>query len=492
MRFSVLADGPSIDWLDSFLQASAIDRIQIDAFERAQNGTPVAAWPILGIVTERAADKGIAALSRDIFPAGLRDDAVFALNGNKQSAEFHAWVVQRAAEFARLALRENGHNLKALAEVRAMLEAQQRAFARLEGFFASLPKPHEWEAFALPGDAAYFTIENEEATADPEASLIVAQALPQMVRFPVAVDLMLRRAGPARGGLGAFVGGLLRSRSPALDVAQTFTVRAIGRWSRTTLGEWRTSLDALEANWTRYPVDTDSFGIDEPIEILIQVPASLSGTLAVGLAKPLALADYVLTLNGRKAGDRPLAVKVFEGIPGRLRRGSLGPASGRGVAPAAGGSLVLSVQQLQSATLYEAPKIPSAYQIVSYVGDHGGVLVHPTGTRPTIAIIRDVESMGVRVVSARVKHAAETGTPAECAVYAFPAATTRQSAGVVFNKKTLAALSWQKVDAQQTVELRYELPEGAPRSIDIFLLSRSPTAKIDSAWSVFTGIRVGA
>jgi hypothetical protein len=374
-----------------------------------------------------------------------------------------------------------------------MLHEHQLALARLEALVAALPEPHDWTALTLAGDEVYFTIEDKEAAPGSEADIVVAQVVPQVVRFPVGVGLMLRRARPGRGGLTEFIGGLLRPRASDADLETNFKVRAISRWSRTTLGEWVVSVEALEPHWSRFALEIDAFGTDDPIEIAIEVPASLSGRVAVGLAAPMAVDEFVMTLNGRKLGERPLALQVFEGIPGRLRRSPLAPTTARGDAPAAGGKArVLSTQQLQSATLYEAPKVPAGDAIVNYLGDQGGVLVHPTGVRPTIAVIRNVEAGGARTVSAQVRHVAESGTPAECAIYALESAASRESADVVFDKARLAELTWRKVLPQQAAELRYELAEGIAGSADIFLLSRSPTSKINSPWSVFTAIRIGA
>jgi hypothetical protein len=302
------------------------------------------------------------------------------------------------------------------------------------------------------------------------------------------MTLKLRRARPSLGNLGKFGAYLFRA-GPAEEAS--FTVSVIGQWSRSRLGGWTSSLESLGANWTRYEFEIDAFGIEEPMQVLLEVPAGLAGRLAVGLAKPQAVDDYVLTLNGRKVGERPMAVQVFEGVPAGLRRGAA--AAGRDAASiAGGGQRALSLQLLQTAALQQAPKVPPGSPIVTYVADREGVLVHPTGTRPTIAVIRNVEAGGARSVSALVRHVADAGTAAECAICAVETSAIAKSGEIVFDKKKLAGLSWSRVSPQQAAEVHYKFPESVNDTVDIFLLSRSPTPRINSAWSVFTNVRLGA
>ncbi|WP_036283041.1 DUF6212 domain-containing protein [Methylocystis sp. ATCC 49242] len=490
--FCVATEKQAPDWLVSLLKNNGIERIDLD--QATNTGYDVSKHgPLLGVIVEKpgAIKPGVA-----LFPKGLEEDSTFVFDSTEATTRVCFWLAKRATAFARLSLAENSRNLIALGEVRSRLREVQTSFSHLEEYLTSVPFARDWLAFALPDAEDYWTF--SEGSTGLNSYVTLTQALPQVVPFPSGVSLKLQHV--RRGG----------------NEKQQISLSVIGRWSRKSIGQWVVSLDAISGPWTRFEMPPSIKALDEPMEISLTIPYSVTPIVSVGLGKATPIKDYALAINGKREGDRPLSVRVYSGLPGNMRQptvGALMPVESieigdisrvdlRVPAPLAktyiSGSReehrTLGQEHLAQCQLVETAELAD-FDVVKLMPQYNGILVHPTGKEPTIAVVPHVPFGGGEKLSILVSHVGTQSEAAiECAAAVLKSAHNRNggSLGDIvghLGSEYWESLDWMAVTPGDAIQIHCNLPKGIETG-DIILFSRSPSGNCQFAWSIFGGMYI--
>jgi hypothetical protein len=206
-----------------------------------------------------------------------------------------------------------------------------------------------------------------------------------------------------------------------------------------------------------------------------------AGCPPLSLARPTLRADRAARIDG-VAGDRPLALRAFAGVPG-------GPAAAtRAMWPArpAGGGALGRIDVRFDATLrlhdLRGLHANVHFPPVAVLDAEHQIQVHPLEALPTIAALPALCPPGTQEVRARVTTANPAAGPIEYGLLIAPPGETDAAA--------LAALvAWRRIVPGTEALLTLELPAPLAAPGDLLLLTRLPPGASSAAcWARFTAI----
>jgi len=418
--------------------------------------TQAIARPPYGMIGLAAAsDAGARALA-EIGPAletrfALGLGAPLTLGAPVPRGELLGWV---AACLAERQLRADGRAVALMGELaglRQMHDEMQTSFRALESFVLAAGLPERVETGTLPPEGAAVTLGAGGASE-------IVQTLP--VGSAGLSDVAVHIAEPPSGE-----GGVLKL---ALETVEDGAVAA----------RWTVGAAEIRRGWLRLGLGR-ALGPDQQTPRLSVVWEG-DGAAGLSLSVKHPDPDWCAMADG-VAADRVLALKSWAGIPGTAAHAAPQAAAlWRGGA----GRWLAGADLLRSVTC-EAGEPDS----VRFVADESGVLVHPSGTTPTIARLERAVPKGARHVWASVRTAHPEAAPVDYAIAVLPSdAAPARRTKPEFRREFSS--DWVTLPADTKGEVHLFLPAPLSAPGDLYLATRLGEGVSNAfAWSIFSRIR---
>lgn len=266
-------------------------------------------------------------------------------------------------------------------------------------------------------------------------------------------------------------------------------VEAKGAFSGKSLAVWTVPEHEIAPGWNRFNTPSErSNPLAEAIAIVVSSDSEAVARVALGEAT----AEPGLGAQaGSETKDRPLALRLYEGVAGfAARPGDFG------FAPDGAPQQPLKGRVRGDRALARAALVYPAKGIVRLEGE-AGLLVHPvTGKRPTIGVIRGVSVGGLCAVSVEIALKSERAPPVDFGVLVLeaqeaafePRAGLLDKLGVAGESSLERKAAWLRLQGMETGRLTYEAPRKFTGRVDVFLMTRSSTGVADYAWAYFQGL----
>jgi hypothetical protein len=279
------------------------------------------------------------------------------------------------------------------------------------------------------------------------------------------------------------------------------------------LASWSIEEREFSEGWNRFDVPPVREPLDEPVIVEVNWEPDSVGSLKLALGE--AVADKRWAASGLEArlGDRPIALRIYEGVPGlRLPpSGFNAPPDGPRTEARAG---VHNLDHLLSlARFWKGPQGPDK-TVIRYMGSEVGLLVHPTGRAPVSAVINRVTLHNAASLNAEVALDHESAADTEFGLFAAPATvssrlgppaprasglvsllrlgvTRANGNGMTGGDPTLSAsIAWLALRSREEGILSFEFDAPVSGPVDIFLLTRSVRKDTRYAWAHFKHLAV--
>jgi Family of unknown function (DUF6212) len=443
---------------------------------------------VLGVIAKSAPDGSVDATLRQrvagIVPPAFRDNLFFAVDeGRRQSDDLLKWLLSRhsfaAGKFAQFSAQSD----ITLAEMRKLFLETQSALRSAEVALSHVSVPNLTLIEQIKSDDVFLPL----PPAIDEASFSLSQKSLRHVKSLKRIDLHLKFA---------------------TEVAGLLHVEACGVFSGKTFGTWHRPRSELEQGWNALVCPTESL-INEPVEIKI---AWRGDSARPAFALGLLVADHTAAavVAGGDILDRPLALRLWKSgfITAAEIAGETAGSEESADTEAAGpdgplNGAVVSVNLLSMAERYDGPAHVDASHI-EWRGEKMALLVHPAGTQPMIAVIKDVDVNAMQRISARVRLDHAEASTTEFALFAVAKSPDENNAtisSVLRNmlpgtaetktrlRKTLERKArWLKLGANDYGEVSFQFDKPHSGLIDVFLLTRNAQEQSDFSWAFFESL----
>lgn len=375
--------------------------------------------------------------------------------------------------YARMAAAERSAALErqTSARIRRDFMDLQRNFTEVEDFLYYLQAPRFFLAYESAAETGELTVLGGLATEQgpsagsepvPGGSEIL-QLLPISCRGLVAVDLQFTALPDDASGFVELeivdLGGALLAAAPRRPL------------SRCELGTNRFQFDG----------GVDSFDKDCAIRIRIVADAGRPVALAVGPMS--ALGEFAPTLNGRRTGDRVLALKVWKG----LARATL-PATSRHIRPdgrVPRRTALLMPGDLPRPSKLRVPRDAEKFIEVTHWHNENAILVHPSAQGIVIGILEGLDVTDLLSVSAAVNVSHPSSPTLGFAVAILPTGHARSLAD-----PATALGEWLLLPPRGWGQVHHHLERPLTGKADLLLgacIAHAPVA--NWSWALFRSFR---
>lgn len=257
----------------------------------------------------------------------------------------------------------------ALSEVRRELEHTQDAFVALEEAASQLQSHRKLVFYADPIGRELGPFEGH-----------LTQTLPRSSRALVAIELFFFNDEPASEG----------QYQICLEAVEDGRV----------VSDWTLRFADISTGWVSLELATAMRGPARSLALRISASSATAYRPRIGLAPPMIQADAPYELETGERGDRPLAMRLWCGLPG----GRAGYAAGQVARPHSADltrSLALGPVQLGTVEAHGKDKTKSA-KLVQFIADANEIQVHPRRGGIVFARIPNAMPKGVVKVAAKI------------------------------------------------------------------------------------------
>lgn len=364
-----------------------------------------------------------------------------ALNITKsvEKSEILNWVIEQLVLLQEKTVRRNVSLMQSLVLVRTMHEETQEAFLRLERFAA-----------------VTFNLKREEVITLPPQG--------QTIRLGKNTEHNILQRLPV-SSLGLSDLGLHISTKPRTLVGQLQVVlRALETGE--IVGSWNLDAGKLESGWFRLSLET-CLGVDEQgLQAEIEWDGSSELSLSLGSQHP---EERFCVTYGGKSTDRPLAFKLWRGLPGTS------PALPSNLTSLDRGrpkKWVIGEDILQQVESIAAPP-----NHVRYVDGEKMILVHPVSDSvPSVARLPKACPVGAKHVSAQIYAAKEAINHIEFSLALTQTEDMRSGPGKPQTKPGHRS-EWLRLAPGEISQVHLFLPESLSVATDLFLATRLATGE---------------
>jgi hypothetical protein len=249
------------------------------------------------------------------------------------------------------------------------------------------------------------------------------------------------------------------------------------------LQEWTIPYANVLSGWNSF---TPNPIVDEPNEVVLECTWSdVEGAPGIGLVAPHWETPYSMS-----AGSSPghsVGVRIWSGLAG-LRAPRM-PNSPRRAGEGKPRLLDLPVEDLVGAREYKfSETIEYEYDSVSFMHDHGRLLVHPHGVSPTIAVLPNPVPEGILAISADTRALSLQAPEIE---YAMAVLDHDAAPEAVFKEPgpSVGFSGWHRVGPAEARRITAVLERPAGREMLLYVATRLPPDSTDLwAWSSWAGI----
>ncbi|WP_018260475.1 DUF6212 domain-containing protein [Methylobacterium sp. WSM2598] len=444
------------------------------------------ARPILGAILDRdfieRFPKAVARL-RQIAPQVPGADAVFDLSAAGPDG-VAAWQLDRALGLSERFLADLGAGQLEIGRLQQIVTEHVEALHAAQRIVdQAVPPQPRLGLFLPPGDAVLCPAELPQVTG-------LSQNSKREFRAVHAFELHLAAA----------------DRQTRASVA----IRLRAAHSRDLLGTWTVAAATLDPGWNRFDCPVTARPLDEPVEVELLWERGTAPRLALSLGEETADPRLRAVTSDGAVGQRPLALRIYAGVPG-LRLPSRGwgrPADGE-AAPEAPSHV--RIDELLERAAFGGGLPEPRPELLRYMGVGSGLFLHPADEAPHVAVIRHVRIEGVRAVLADVALAHDEADPTEFGLFAAPSGlpvgprpAPRGAAprrwlrhGSPRPGDVLAAregfdgrAAWLRLRARETGQVLFEAPGPLGDCFDIYLGTRRAGAGTRHALAHFLHLAV--
>lgn len=437
---------------------------------------------VLGVIAKSGPDGEVDATLRRsieaIVPPAFHDDLFFVVDPSAQQlGDLILWLMKRyqlyTGKFAQFSAQSDLN----LAEMRNLFLDAQSALKSAEHELARVPMISH-KLLLLEHIQGSDTFQQVPRAID-DASFSLSQRSLHHLKSLKRVDLRFQPRPILQAGV--------------------LHVEARGAFSGKILGAWKRPRARLVPGWNEFMCRSET-NLHEPVEIRIAWRSD-SEPPSLGMGVPVGDTTAAAKLASGKYLERPFALRLWrsEFLSSADIAGETGPADADETeADEALSSVYVASNLLPTGVFYSGPpQAPPTH--VGWRSNEAGLIVHPAGTRPMIAIIRDVEVVELKLIAAKVRLAHPEGSPTEFALVALPQsseaerATSRWAiAGLLGSGKRIdlseqltQRARWLCLSGNGRGEVIFEFAQPYTGMVDLFLMTRNPQPDSANSWAFF-------
>ena len=420
----------------------------------------------------------------DLIPLADSGDATFVWD-ERDDQRLTAWALARAF---RLANRFVGDLSRAHAEIASLQRLTRDQIEALQTTEASIPSdaPRTPKlGLVIPPSSVSVLLNSQQEPG------LITQHSKREFRAVHSFDLFVTSRGA-------------RNLSP-------IRIKMKAAHSGKPLGNWSMVERVFAEGWNRFEVASRPTPLDEPVIIEVGWEPDGTGSLKLGLGETVADKRWVARGLGVTIGDRPLALRIFEGTPSRKL-----PASGFNV-PSEGepnqrDAGLHNLDHMLTLARFWSGSQGEDKTSINYAGTEKGLQVHPTGRQPVVAIIQRIVLHNAISLKTDIVLDHEPAADTEFGLFAArstglsrpaPQAKTTTKLLSLFGRGALARaelggsesvplsnVSWMALRALEEGSLSFEFDAPISGPVDIFLLTRGVTNDTTFAWAQFRHLAV--
>ena len=408
------------------------------------------------------------------FPPPLEIGSVFVLPRVPDFTAFEAWCATRVRTMLDYLLGEYAASQLATAGLRRQTEQLERSLAQAEATFIEFRREPLKLAYRAER-AGSFALPRPLSDDGGPQSLEIRQTLHGHIANVRYIDVQFN-------GDASNLEGTVR-----------FTAR--GAWSGKLLCDSTADIRDLAPGWTQFRCDPLDGGDEEPLAIELHMSGPDLGWLMPGFSHISPVPDDCASIVGHDPIGRPLALRVWSGIPGiesPPRAGSPGP--GNGNKSGAGRANILSIAPEQLGMAELVSKLPPELEFapVSYNAATQSLLVHPLGHRPTVARLPPISVTNLSALSAIVQLTEPEAQPTDFGLLALPSSGRGRAMGArpASEDIDLDGVIWHEFRAREWGEIELHFPEPRHGEVRIHLLTRTLSDNHDYTSAYFRGLKL--
>jgi hypothetical protein len=433
---------------------------------------------VLGLLaradSENNVDPRLATRIKAIMHPTFAADAVYAVRPDDGRAEeLMQWLYARHRLASSLFAQFSAQSEVTLAQLRRSFHEVQGSLRAAEKIIDHVGRPTYMLVEQIDSDNCFIP--------PPDTSDLTSNSVLQTTSQPLSSFIRLDLQFRANEGRGVV------------------SVEVIGAYSEQSIIKWNRSYDRVLNGWNAF-ICPNSIALDQSIRVKVSWSERADGP-SIGLGPKLPDATTNAVLGDSTNLGRPISLRVWAApyqVPMPVENSTaVGPIEIDETFDQPRKVLSTSGNLLSLATAIEGQTGE-----VRWAPDQSGVMVHPSGKRPSIGVIANVMTEGLWNITAQVQLNHAKAMTTEFALVALPRSNIRKppeargrlsalfrnfgitGQGAVV-KQLVSDAAWLRLAAGESGEVAFSFKVPFTGEIDIFLMTRNLTANSSYCWAMF-------